>query len=323
MQKHFKLLASFLLLSSVAMAQTDKPVTTTTGDDDQKTEQTEGSFTFTESQLGEDDDASQNVTIMSSSNNMYANQVGYLFSPMRFRYRAMNQKYNEVYMNGVLLNDMESGQFRFTNVGGLNQQTKTAEFSLPFEANNYSVSGMAGNNNYNFRAISQAAGNRVTLTGANRNYSLRAMYTYGSGVSENGWAYAANVTYRGATPGTAYVEGTFYNSLSYYLGVTKILNSEHQISLSTWGNPTERGSQGAATDEMYWIANDRFYNPYWGYQNGKVRNSRIINDFAPSAILTWDWNINEAMKLTTSAFMKYSMYSGTKLNYNNSDNPHP
>lgn len=323
MQKHFKLLASFLLLSSVAMAQTDKPVTTTTGDDEQKTEQTEGSFTFTESQLGEDDDASQNVTIMSSSNNMYANQVGYLFSPMRFRYRAMNQKYNEVYMNGVLLNDMESGQFRFTNVGGLNQQTKSAEFSLPFEANNYSVSGMAGNNNYNFRAISQAAGNRVTLTGANRNYSLRAMYTYGSGVSEDGWAYAANITYRGATPGTAYIEGTFYNSLSYYLGVTKILNSEHQISLSTWGNPTERGSQGAATDEMYWIANDRFYNPYWGYQNGKVRNSRIINDFAPSAILTWDWNINEAMKLTTSAFMKYSMYSGTKLNYNNSDNPHP
>lgn len=307
----------------MAMAQTDKPVTTTGGDDDQKTEQTEGSFTFTESQLGEDDDASQNVTIMSSSNNLYANQVGYLFSPMRFRYRAMNQKYNEVYMNGVLLNDMESGQFRFTNVGGLNQQTKNAEFSLPFEANNYSVSGMAGNNNYNFRAISQAAGNRVTLTGANRNYSLRAMYTYGSGISANGWAYAANVTYRGATPGTAYVEGTFYNSLSYYFGVTKILNDEHQISVSTWGNPTERGSQGAATDEMYWIANDRFYNPYWGYQNGKKRNSRVINDFAPSLIATWDWKINDDMKLVTNAFAKYSMYSGTKLNYNNSDNPHP
>lgn len=305
------------------MAQTDKTVNTTNGDDDQKTVQTEGSFTFTESQLGEDDDASQNVTIISSSNNMYANQVGFLFSPMRFRYRGMNQKYNEVYMNGVLLNDMESGQFRFSNVGGLNQQTKTAEFSLPFEVNNYSVSGMAGNNNYNFRAISQAAGSRVTLTGANRNYTLRAMYTYGSGVSENGWAYAANITYRGATTETANVEGTFYNSLSYYLGVTKILNESHQLSLSTWGNPTERGSQGAATDEMYWIANDRFYNPYWGYQNGKVRNSRVINDFAPSAIFTWDWKINDQMKLTTSAFGKYSMYKGTKLNYNNSDNPQP
>ena len=177
------MLAGLLLLSSIAVAQTDKPVTPTVSEDDQKTEQTEGSFTFTESQLGEDDDASQNVTIMSSSNNIYASEVGYLFSQMRFRYRAMNQKYNEVYMNGVLLNDMESGQFRFTNVGGLNQQTKNAEFALPFEANNFSMSGMAGNNNYNFRAAAMPAGHRVTGTGANRNYNFRAMYTYGSGVS--------------------------------------------------------------------------------------------------------------------------------------------
>ncbi|MCQ2243371.1 MAG: TonB-dependent receptor [Bacteroidaceae bacterium] len=325
MKKQFKLLASFLLLSSAAMAQVDQTVTkTNTDEEEQKTEQTEGSFTFTESQMGEDDDASQNVTIMSSNNNMYANQVGFLFSPMRFRYRAMNQKYNEVYMNGVMLNDMESGQFRFTNVGGLNQQTKNAEFALPFEANNFSMSGMAGNNNYNFRAISQAAGSRVTLTGANRNYSLRAMYTYGSGISDKGWSYAANITYRGATPGTAYIDGTFYNSLSYYLGVSKLINGgEHTLSFSTWGNPTERGSQGAATDEMYWIANDRYYNPYWGYQNGKKRNSRIVNDFSPSAIFTWDWNINDKMKLVSNLFAKYSMYKGTKLNYNNSDNPQP
>ncbi|MCF0208772.1 MAG: TonB-dependent receptor, partial [Bacteroidaceae bacterium] len=190
------------------------------------------------------------------------------------------------------------------------------------EANNFSMSSMAGNNNYNFRAAAMPAGHRVTGTGANRNYNFRAMYTYGSGVSADGWSYAANVTYRGAFEG--YVEGTFYNSLSYYLGVSKMINDgEHVLSLSTWGNPTERASQGAATDEMYWIANDRYYNPYWGYQNGKKRNSRIINDFAPSAIFTWDWKINDEMKLTTNAFGKYSMYKGTKLNYNNSDNPHP
>lgn len=322
----FKLLAGLLLLSSAAMAQTetviDTPVTTSLDDEEQKTEQTEGSFTFTEAQLGEDDDASQNVTIMSSNNNLYASEVGYLFSPMRFRYRSMNQKYNEVYVNGINLNDMESGQFRFTNVGGLNQQTKSGEFALPFEANNFSVSGMAGNNNYNFRAISQAAGHRVTLTGANRNYTARAMYTYGSGISASGWSFAANVTYRWAKQG--YVEGTFYNALSYYLGLSKIFgDGQHVLSLSTWGNPTERGSQGAATDEMYWIANDRFYNPYWGYQNGKKRNSRIVNDFAPSAVLTWDWNISDKAKLVTSAFGKYSMYKSTKLNYNNTDNPHP
>lgn len=45
---------------------------------------TEQAFTFTEAQLGEDDDMSQNVSIINSNNNVYASEVGYLFSPVRF-----------------------------------------------------------------------------------------------------------------------------------------------------------------------------------------------------------------------------------------------
>ena len=36
----------------------------------------EQTFTFTEAQLGEDDDMAQNVTIIHSNNNIYASQVG-------------------------------------------------------------------------------------------------------------------------------------------------------------------------------------------------------------------------------------------------------
>lgn len=282
----------------------------------------ESAFTFTEAQLGEDDDMSQNVTIINSANNVYASEVGYLFSPVRFRYRAFNQKYNDVFINGVMMNDMETGQFRYSLVGGLNNQTRSVEFSLPFEDNGFGVSSMAGANNYNFRAGSMPTGHKVALSGANRNYTLRAMYSYASGFNAKGWAFAAGLTYRGATRG--YVEGTCYNALSYYLGVQKLFNEgKHSLSFATWGNPTERSTQGPATDEAMWLANDKFYNPYWGYQNGKKRNSRVVNDFAPTAVLTWDWNIDDNTKLTTTLMGKYAMYKSTKLNYNNSDNPHP
>ena len=40
----------------------------------------ENAFTFTEAQLGEDDDMSQNVTILNSNSNVYASEAGYLFS---------------------------------------------------------------------------------------------------------------------------------------------------------------------------------------------------------------------------------------------------
>ena len=314
MKKKLTLAILALLSSSMMTAQVEDKKTEGEGDKD------ESAFTFTESQLGEDDDMSQNVTIVNSNSNIYANEVGYLWSPVRFRYRAFNQKYNDVYINGALMNDAESGQFRYSQVGGLNNQTRSGEYSLPFEANNFSMPSMGGANNYNFRPSAMPIGNKAALSVANRNYTLRGMYSYSSGLNDKGWAVAAALTYRWADRG--YVEGTFYNSLSYFLGIEKVTGN-HSISFVTWGNPTERASQGASTDEMYWIANDRYYNPYWGYQNGKKRNSRVINDFAPTALLTWDWKINDDMKLTTSLTGKYSMYKSTKLNYNNSDNPQP
>lgn len=314
MKKKLTLAILALLSSSMMTAQVEDKKTEGEGDKD------ESAFTFTESQLGEDDDMSQNVTIVNSNSNIYANEVGYLWSPVRFRYRAFNQKYNDVYINGALMNDAESGQFRYSQVGGLNNQTRSGEYSLPFEANNFSMPSMGGANNYNFRPSAMPIGNKAALSVANRNYTLRGMYSYSSGLNDKGWAVAAALTYRWADRG--YVEGTFYNSLSYFLGIEKVTGN-HSISFVTWGNPTERASQGASTDEMYWIANDRYYNPYWGYQNGKKRNSRVINDFAPTALLTWDWKVNDDMKLTTSLTGKYSMYKSTKLNYNNSDNPQP
>ena len=315
MQNKLKLAVMALCYSPLAFAQSDSIGL-------KGTVMSESAFTFTEAQLGEDDDMSSNVSIINSNSNIYASEVGYLFSPMRFRYRAFDQKYNDIYINGTPIYDMESGQFRYSWVGGLNQQTRNMESALPFETNNFSMTGMGGSNNYNFRPASMPVGHRFTLSGANRSYTLRGMYTFNSGLNSKGWAFSANITYRWANEG--YVEGTFYNSLSYFLGVQKVFgDGSHSLSLVTWGNPTERASQGAGTDEMYWLANDRYYNPYWGYQNGKKRNSRIVHDYSPTALLTWDWNINKDMKLTTSLLGKYTMYESTKLNYNNSSNPHP
>lgn len=315
MNKKLKLVVMTLCLSPAAMAQ----VYTDTLTQDMQIEQ---AFTFTEAQLDEDDGAEQNITVLSSNRNVYASEVGYRFSPARFKYRAFNSKYSDVYINGNPVSDVERGEFRYSFVGGLNNQTRGQESSLPFEDTNYMMTGMGGASNYNFRPSNFATGQRASLAAANRNYNLRAMYTYNSGVTENGWAFTGSLTYRWGN-GTGFVEGTSYNSLSYFFGAEKILNDQHSVSLVTWGNPTERGSQVASTDEMYWIANDYLYNSAWGYQDGKKRNSRMIRDFAPAALFTWDWKIDDQTKLTTSLLGKYAMFSSTRLDYNNSTNPAP
>ena len=293
MQNKVKIAVIALCYAPLALAQTNNVEQKVAKNMD------ENAFTFTEAQLGEDDNMSQNVTILNSNSNVYASEVGYLFSPVRFRYRAFNQKYNDIYINGAPMNDMETGQFRYSGIGGLNRFTRNVDFALPFESNNFSMPGMAGSNNYDLRAGSMGAGHYVSVGAANRNYTLRGMYTYASGFNSKGWAVAAGLTYRWANHG--YVEGTFYNALSYYFGVQKKWNNGHSLAFSTWGNPTERSTQGASTDEAYWLANDYQYNPYWGYQNGHKRNSRVVNDFAPSALFTWDWDINDDMKLENTA----------------------
>lgn len=283
------------------------------------------SFVFSEAELDEDGTASADIIQISSSSNVYTSNISYTFSPMWFRFRALDQRYNDIFMNGVNVNSAESGSFNFgPNLGGMNDAyNKSNEFTLPFETATYGLPSLGGSTSYNFRASNYAAGNKVTLSGANRNYTLRGMYSFGTGVRPNGWAFFGTVGYRWSNPHTAYIKGMFYNSLSYFLSAEKRLDERHTINIATWGTPTERGQAGISTDEAYWLANSYQYNPYWGYQDGKIRNSRVITAYEPTALLTWDFKIKENLKLTTSLLGKYAMESRTSLQYNNASNPKP
>jgi hypothetical protein len=225
-------------------------------------------------------------------------------------------------MNGVQVNNPENGRFTYSTIGGMNDAVRNKEDVSVFEGNNFSYSGLGGSTNYDLRASQMAAGHKVTLSGTNRNYTLRGMYSYGSGLSKGGWAFFGTIGYRWANMQTANVKGTFYNSLSAFMSVQKVFNDKHSLNLAAWANPTERATAGASTDEANWLANDYQYNPYWGYQNGKKRASRVVTNVEPSFLATWDFNIKENMKLTTSAFLKFAEYKTTKLNYNGT-NPHP
>lgn len=145
------------------------------------------SFTFTESQLNDDDDAAQSVSALVYSNNdVYLSNVGYLFSPMRFRIRGYDSRYTDTYLNGVLFNDAETGRFSYGSIGGLNDATRNKEGISVFEQNNYTFGALGGASNINLRASQYAAGSKLSLSATNRNYLLRGMYTYSTGLMKNG-----------------------------------------------------------------------------------------------------------------------------------------
>lgn len=312
-----------LILTAAACCMASTMLAQTKADSLRRQNDDSTDFTFTESQLDEDGDAAQTVSsVTSSKSDPYLADVGYRFSAMRFKVRAYDNMYNQTYINGLMMNDLELGRFGYSLIGGMNDATRNKESVSGFEPNNFGLTSVGGGTNINTRASQFAQGNKLTLSGCNRNYVARGMFTHATGLMDNGWAFAGSVGYRWANEGV--IEGTFYNSFSYFLSAEKKFNDHHSLALSTFGAPTERGQQTASTEEAYWLANSHYYNPNWGYQDGKKRNSRVVNDFEPTAILSWDWDIDQTKKLVTAAGFKYSMYSSTALGWSgNAYDPRP
>ena len=317
MKSKFILLLPLLTLASSSFAQVSADSVDVTDHDGMT------AFTFSESQLDDDQDATQSATSLTSYNDdPYMSNVGYLFSPMRFRVRGYDSQYNGVYFNGARMNDVETGRFSYGLIGGLNDVTRNQQGIMTYEQNNVGYMDLGGGSNINMRASQYGIGSKAVVSLTNRNYKVRAMFTHATGMMKNGWSFVGSAGIRYSDEGV--IEGTFYHSGSIFLGAEKYINDKHSISLAAMMAPTERASQAAATEETYWLANSHYYNSNWGYQGGKKRNARVTKTLEPTGVLTWDFKIDDKTKLTTTAVFKYSRYGTTAFNWgSNAADPRP
>ncbi len=117
--------ATWALAVMGLMGQTTPQVVTGTEvTEAQATEDDSNDFSFTESQLDDDVDAAQTISNVASSNNdPYLSQVGFKWSAMRFRVRALDNMYSTTFLNGLEFNDLELGRYNYSLLGGLNDLT--------------------------------------------------------------------------------------------------------------------------------------------------------------------------------------------------------
>ncbi|NLO70589.1 MAG: TonB-dependent receptor [Porphyromonadaceae bacterium] len=277
---------------------------------------------LTESDFSEDEGrASQSISGSLSRGDVYLSQTSFSFSPMRFRLRGYEQEFESTYINGVHFNTLDRGGFNYSSLGGLNDAMRNKDIVVGLESNSFSYGNLGSNVNIINRASVFAAGTKVSASYTNRMYKLRGQATYATGVLPNGWAFAASGLFRWADEGIS--QGTFYNSAGYFLAAEKIFNPRHSLSLVTYGAPTQRAQQSATTQEAYDLTGSIYYNTYWGYQNGKKRNSRVVKTFDPTAILTHDFKIDDKQRLRSGIAFHYSHYSNSALAFYNAPDPRP
>ncbi|MCB0824074.1 MAG: TonB-dependent receptor [Bacteroidales bacterium] len=270
----------------------------------------------------EDDNQSQQISgLLQSSNDIFVSTAGYVFGQTRFKIRGFDSENTAILINGLPVNDRETGRAYWSTWGGLNDATRNKEVASGIGPSSYSFGGPGGVTNIETRASSFNKQTKFTYSSTNRSYRNRAMFTYSTGLMDNGWAFTASGSRRWAQEG--YVDGTFYDAWSYFVSVEKQINKRHSIGLVGFGAPNKRGRNGVSTEEANTLAGSNYYNPYWGYQNGEKRNSRINNYHQPMIILSHYWVPAEKTKVTTSAYISFGRGGSSALEWYDAPDPRP
>ena len=268
------------------------------------------------------DGSAQNISAqMNSGRNPFTNAATFNFSAVRFRIRGYDADLFTTYMNGVPMENLDNGFTPYGLWGGLNDVLRTRQNTTGLQSAKYGAGDLGGSTFLDTRAFRQRKQTTINYAVSNRNYTNRFYITHSTGFNKKGWAFSVSGSRRWADQG--FSDGTYYDGWSLYAGVDKKINSRHMLSFVAFATPTESGRQGSSIKEMLDIAGTNFYNPYWGYQNGKKRNSSVAKSFQPFGILTHDWKINDKTSLLTAASYSLGDRSTTGLDWYNAPDPRP
>ncbi len=290
-------------------------------DEDITSEQQLSLVTITENDLGDDNSGSESTAgLLQSSRDAYQQAAAFNWGQARFRMRGLDNEYGVTMINGISMNKIYDGRPQWSNWGGLNDATRNQEFTLGSAPSDYTFGGILGTQEINTRASLYRKGTRISMAGTNTNYSWRSMFTQNSGLMENGWAYSISGSRRWAQEG--YFEGTDYGANSFFASVEKRINKKHSLNFTAIYAQNTRGKSSPNTNEVNNLMGIK-YNSYWGYQDGKKRNSRDKDVEEPILMLSHFWKMSDKTTLTTSVAYQTGSIGNSRLDYQTANSPDP
>ena len=281
----------------------------------------ESAFAELDSDVESAGDSNALPSTLSASKDLFNNIASYRFSEMRFKARGYDSQYQDVYLNGIRFNDALTSYGPWSLWSGLNDATRNQEVTSGLTMSDFGVGGIGGTTNINARASQLRKGFRASVVNATQLYRFRAMVSYASGQLDNGWSYGFTLSTRQG--GNGYVEGVYYNAYGYFFSAEKAFNDKHRLSATIMAAPTQRGAQQASTQEAYDLFGDNYYNPNVGYQNGKLRNSRVRNMHEPITMLNYNWQISENTSLSAATSLRFGKNGYSALTWYKGEDPRP
>ena len=117
-----------------------------------------------------------------------------------------------------------------------------------------------------------------------RNYLVGAKAAVSASPGD-GWRISAALDVR--TGRDMHVEGVFTNAVTAGLRLARRFGEGHELSVLCIVPPSVRGTRLSSSEEAFTLTGDRLYNPAWGWQDGRVRNSRVRRETVPLALAAY------------------------------------
>jgi hypothetical protein len=260
-------------------------------------------------------------SLLSSSRDVFAQFASFQFGVGRYRLRGYMAENQMIMVNGVNVNNLETGFSSWSSWGGLNDVTRFVEQRIGVTPNRLGFSGVGGYSNIDSKASSFRKGTRISYGYGNRIFAQRLMVTHSTGMMQNGWAITLSASTRYGNE--VYVPGTYFLGSAFYASVDKRINDKHSLSFTGFGAPIQQGRAAATTLEAYELGGSNYYNSLWGYQDGKKRNSQVSTSRRPMLMLSHLFKINTGEQLNTTLFYNFGKTGFTSLNWNDAPNPRP
>ena len=279
----------------------------------------ENLLTLGDSDLFDEDSYAAGSGFLQASRDVFLNRAAFDFSPAFFRVRGYDTRNASVYVNGIPMNRFYDGRPQWNNWGGLNDATRNQQPLPGLEPAAPGFGGLRGTTLIEISPSALREGYRLTLSGSNRTYRSRLMLTYNSGIRPKSWGWLFSLSRRLARQG--YMEGTPYSAYSFLGGVSYVPSERHEFTAIAMLASNTRGRSSALSQEIIELGGRR-YNPYWGIQDGKIRNSRIRHISEPWLNFRYRFRTPGITYTFTTAYQWGRQYR-TRLGYINAPNPDP
>lgn len=182
------------------------------------------------------------------------------------------------------------------------------------------VAGVGGVRTFRFSDFAAEPAYRASVNFTDRNYLVGAKLAMARPVG-HGWDVAAALDAR--TGRDMHVEGVFTNALTAGLRAVKRFGDGHSLSFLAVVPPSVRGTRLSSVGEAFRLTGDNLYNPAWGFQDGKVRNSRVRREFVPLAVAAYRVRLSPATSLAATVGMEYGVRKYSALGWYDARTPMP